>query len=221
MFKEIKDICKVYIYDFLYIPIYFRFVYFKDLKGIERHYSGFEKLGRSDIKKYIFSYDSGKRNVCGGLMAEISKVIDDLAIKPKNVLLDGDSKETVEQFRKRFNFDSSKILTVGIGNDFDYDWNFENDPPENLPNNFDLIVSQAMLEHLLNPYKHFSDLVNSLNKGGLIIIHSVMPGYTYHRYPIDAMRFYPDWFEASAERLKLKVVRKIRRDFHLIYLFKK
>lgn len=63
--------------------------------------------------------------------------------------------------------------------------------------------------------------MDKTNKGGLIIIHSVMPGYTYHRYPIDTVRFFPDWFEVSAERLGLKVVKKFRRDFHLIYLFER
>jgi len=50
-----------------------------------------------------------------------------------------------------------------------------------------------------------------------------MPGFFYHRHPVDTLRFYPDWFEeiASKERCNLKVIKKIYRDLHLFYLYKK
>lgn len=148
-----KNVLRNFIYDYIYTPIYFGLVYFRDLKKIEKYYRGFEKLNKPEIKEKTFVYSPKKRTVCGELMAEISKIIDDLNIKPKNVLLDGDNKSTIKQFKKRFGLNTSKVLTIGIGNNFDYDWNFENDPPKDLPNDFDLVVSQAMLEHLINPYK--------------------------------------------------------------------
>lgn len=124
-------------------------------------------------------------------------------------------------FKKRFNFNSSKVITVGIGEDFDYNWNFENDPPQNLPKDFDLIISQAMFEHLLNPYKHLSDLTKRLQSGVVIIVHTFMLGFAYHRYPIDAFRFFPDWFEAASERLNPSITRKLQRDFNIFYVLKK
>ena len=54
-----------------------------------------------------------------------------------------------------------------------------------------------------------------------MVIHTVMPGYTYHRYPIDAVRFFPDWFEEAAGKNELKIKRKFLRNFHIIYLFEK
>ena len=77
---------------------------------------------------------------------------------------------------------------------------------------FDLIISQAILEHLLNPYKHMYDLASLLAPKGFLIIHTVCPGHPYHRHPIDACRFYPDWFEEIAKRLNLNIIKKRIKD---------
>lgn len=221
MIKRVKKIFKDLVYDYVYSPGFFRIVYFRDWKKIERNYGEFEGLSRLDIRKYTLSYNPGG-NVCSQLTAEIVKMISDLKVKPKSVLLDGDTKLVVEQFRDRFGLEGSEILTTGIDDDFDYDWNFENDIPKSLADKrFDLIISQAMLEHLIDPYKHFLDLSKLLNKNGYLAIHTDMPGYNYHRYPIDAVRFFPDWFEGASKRLGLKVVRKFRRDFSIKYLLRK
>lgn len=218
---KLKEYSKRFINDYIYIPIIFNFIYFRDLHKIRKVYQGFERLNKLEIKKYTLVFKSGARNVVGELLGEIVKIVSDLNLQPKRVLLDGDNKLIKNQFKERFNFKTSDVLTVGIGNDFDYDWNFENDPPKNLPKNFDLIISQAMLEHLIDPYKHMVDLTNRLRHGGVLIVHTVMPGFPYHRFPIDAVRFFPDWFETSADRLNLRIIRKFQRDFHLFYLLEK
>ena len=86
---------------------------------------------------------------------------------------------------------------------------------------FDAIVSQAMLEHLLNPYKHVVDLSQMLNPGGKLILHTHIPGFKYHRYPIDCVRFYPDWFETIAERLDLLVYDRYIGDLRICYTLQK
>jgi len=48
-----------------------------------------------------------------------------------------------------------------------------------------------------------------------------MPGYNYHRYPVDTLRFFPDWFEEVSKRLNLRIVKKFRRDFNVVYCFQK
>lgn len=221
MSKTLKDLVRDWIYDYVYSPGFFKIVYFRDWRKIRKIYGEFDKLNRQEIKKYNFSYrrDAGD---CGGLLAEIVKSVEKLDKKPKSILLDGDTKLVSKQFQKRFDFLNSEILTVGIGDKFDYDWNFENNVPEGLVNKkFDLIISQAMFEHLIDPYKHLKDLITLLNNDGYLIIHTEMPGYNYHRYPVDTVRFFPDWFEEAAERFSLKIVMKFRRDFHVVYVFKK
>lgn len=217
MFKKIKN----FIYDYFYIPIIFFVIYFRDFKKFTNLYGNFEKLNRKDLKKFTLTYNGLDKNVTGLLRPEIVKIIKDLDFVPKKILLDGDSKCIVDQFKKAFNFDKTEVLTTGIGEDFDFEWDFENDPPDNIKVGFDLIISQAMFEHLINPYKHLVDLVSKLNYNGVIIIHTVVPGFPYHRYPIDSVRFFPDFFEKSSLNLGLNIYRKFLRDFHIVYVFKK
>lgn len=209
------------IYDYLYIPCLFGMVYMRDLRRIKSIYGNFEKLSRAEQKIYTLLYTGSNKNVSGVLVGEIVKIILDLKPEPKRILLDGDDKSVVDKFRKKFGFDQAEIVTAGKQGNFDFDWDFEKDCPKNMTGDFDLIVSQAMFEHLIDPYKHFKDLANLLAQGGRLVIHTHIPGYTYHRYPIDAVRFFPDWFESSAEKNGLEVKRKFLRNFHIIYLFEK
>jgi SAM-dependent methyltransferase len=219
--SKIKSKIVSLIYDYLYIPVLFNLVYIRDLRSIRSVYGNFEKLSRADQKKYTLSYSNEHKNVSGVLVGEIVKMILDLNLNPDRILLDGDDKSVVDQFRKRFGFDKANIQTTGKQGNFDFEWDFEANCPENMPKNFDLIVSQAMFEHLVDPYKHFKDLLNLLEQGGHLVIHTHIPGYTYHRYPVDTIRFFPDWFELSAKRNGLAVKRKFLRNFHIIYLFEK
>jgi len=178
--------------------IYGKFSYFKDNK-------------RSQI--------NGQGNVTGLFLGEIVHEIKKYPYTSM-VLLAGDNNSCKKTILKICKQKKSKVFTAGYCGEFDYSWNFEEDPPKEI-GKYNLIVSQAILEHLIDPYKHLRDLSNILEPGGLLIAHSVMPGYEYHRYPIDAVRFYPDWFETVGMRLNLKIVNKYIRNSHLIYCYEK
>ncbi len=117
-------------------------------------------------------------------------------------------------------FPDTKIITAGLSKNVDYDWNFEHTPPKEL-NGFDAIISQAMIEHIIDPFKHISDLAGMLNSWWLLVVHTVLPWFHYHRYPVDCLRFYPDWFEEVAKRLWLKISKKYIHDFHIFYIYQK
>jgi SAM-dependent methyltransferase len=220
--KKIRRKIIDFIYDYIYIPVFFNLMYVRDLRKIKLIYGSFEKLSRGDQKKYFLWYKNELRNVCGALVPEIVKMILDLKLDPGRILLDGDDKSVVGQFKKRFNFQKAEIITIGEKGNYDFNWNFENDPPVELNGDFDLIISQAVFEHLVDPYKHFRDLAKLLkSSGGYLLIHTHIPGYTYHRYPIDAVRFFPDWFGRAADKNGLIIKRKFLRNFHIIYLFEK
>lgn len=205
----------------IYSQIFYLLVYWKDSSKIDNMYGAFEKLSRKENKEWIVRYHSSDSNVCGETIAEIAFLMKTVNIDNGRLLLDGDSNRITSQLRNKLGLSGKlDILTAGLDGDFDYSWDFEKDPPNEI-GKFNLIVSQAMIEHLLDPYKHVKDLANILNVGGFLILHSVMPGYTYHRYPIDAVRFYPDWFEMIAPKCGLIVLRKFKRNFHLFYLYKK
>ena len=59
---------------------------------------------------------------------------------------------------------------------------------------FDLIINQATIEHVYNPFQAMKNLVNSLNDGGILLTHTHPPSQEYHQYPRDYFRFMIDWW---------------------------
>lgn len=156
------------------------------------------------------------------LYGEIVYMISGLKDRIDRVLLTGEENKNKETFRINIRkFKQSEMITTGLSADVDFKWDFEKTPPKF--GKFSLIISQAMFEHLMDPYKHFCDLANHLRPGGTLIIHTVMPGFFYHRHPIDSLRYYPDWFEemASPKRCNLKITGRLIRNLHLFYMYKK
>lgn len=166
-------------------------------------------------KDYSEQHIKGLSKESGTIRGIIVNIVKNEEQKPNRVLLPGEYNTDKNQYSKLFDIDVEKIVTAGIGDDMDFEWNYEEDPPE--MGKFDLIVSQAMLEHLLNPYKHVVDLSEMLNPGGKLILHTHIPGFVYHRYPIDCVRFFPDWFETVAERLNLSVYDRYIGDLRICY----
>ena len=78
-----------------------------------------------------------------------------------------------------------------------------------------------MLEHLVDPYKHVADLIALLNTGGMLILHTHIPGFKYHRYPVDCIRFYPDWFEEVATRTNCQVLDRYIGELRICYTLQK
>lgn len=185
----------------------------KEWKTWESIYGEFDKTDYEDstLKKLP--------NEAGFYFGEIIKWAQDIRPAPKRILLAGENCNTARQLQPVIG--SERVYTSGLSN-VDYEWNYENDPPA--MGSFDLIISQAMLEHLLNPYKHMCDLAGLLAPGGYLIVHSVCHGHNYHRFPIDALRFFPDWFEEVAKRLNLRIIRKRIKDpinNHIFYMYQK
>ena len=145
---------------------------------------------------------------------EIIRWVQTLDTKPQRTLLAGEAKQAATVLAKIMNL--GDITTTGVL-DVDIPWNFENTAPE--MGSFNLIISQAILEHLLAPYQHMQALSRLLSPGGYLLVHTVTPGFVYHRYPIDAYRFYPDFFELFAERSNLTVCKRRVNDSHIFYLF--
>lgn len=59
---------------------------------------------------------------------------------------------------------------------------------------FDVIISQATLEHVYNPFQAMFNLLDALDSNGVLVTHTHPPGFGYHRYPADYIRFMKDWW---------------------------
>lgn len=181
---------------------------FAELYGDFHFGKSFDKLAIKGLAQ-----ESGK--IYGGIVKFLREIPEPLA----RVFLPGENNAVKPVYARLLNVAEPDIVTGGVLGDMDVQWDFEHDPPAIGP--FDCIVSQSMLEHLIDPYKHVRDCVMLLRPGGWLIIHTMMPGFNYHRYPVDCVRFYPDWFEEVAKRLGLEVADKYMRNSRITYKLRK
>jgi len=172
--------------------------------------------GNFDETNYDSFIEYGLPSESAFYHGEIVKWARDITPIPKRLLLAGDNVDTAKHLQQKIAVEFA--YTTGLSN-VDYIWDFEQDPPQ--IGQYDLIISHAVLEHLLSPYKHMCDLVSLLAPGGSLIVYTVCPGFPYHRYPIDACRFYPDWFEEVAKRLGLDIEKKRTKETDIFYMYRK
>ena len=180
----------------------------------EKIYGDFH-FGKSYRKKSVEGLKQESGKVYGGII----KFIESISNQQDIILLPGENSSVKFVYSNLFNLPQEKIITTGIMDDMDLYWDF-NDSPQT-DQKYSCIISQSMLEHLINPYKHISDCANLLKPNGHMIIHTMMPGFDYHRHPIDCLRFYPDWFEVVSERLGLEVTDKYIHNSRITYMLKK
>jgi SAM-dependent methyltransferase len=137
----------------------------------------------------------------------------------QSMLLAGESGSAKPIYASIADIAPDRITTAGLHEDADSAWNFEEAPPE--LGQFQCIVSHAILEHLIEPYRHVRDLANLLQPGGHLVVFTVTPGFPYHRHPVDCFRFFPDWFETVAERLELEIHDRFYGDERIMYHFRR
>jgi SAM-dependent methyltransferase len=179
------------------------------LKVWEGQYGPFDK---TNYEEYTIQNIPSESTFYHG---ELIKWMQDYAGPKHRILFAGEGNTATEYIKQRISV--SSIYTTGLLK-VDFPWNFEQVPPESM-GKFTMIVSQAILEHLFDPAKHVKDLISLLEPNGYLIIHTVCPGFVYHRYPIDTFRFFPDWFEEIAKRFKLNIVKKRVKIDHIFYMF--
>ena len=172
-------------------------------------------FGRSFRKKSIEGLEQESGKVYGAIIYFLESINE----QANNVLLAGEDESVKPVYGKILGLELDKIDTAGVMDGMDYHWDFEYSPP--MDKQYSCIVSQSMLEHLIDPYKHVKDCVSLLENGGVLIVHTMMPGFDYHRYPVDCFRFYPDWFEEVSKRLGVTVKDKQIRNSRITYMMQK
>jgi hypothetical protein len=81
--------------------------------------------------------------------------------------------------------------------DFNIDFNFE--PAYNL------ILSQALLEHVSRPCIALKNMIDLTHVNGHIFLHTQNPQMGYHAFPIDCVRFFKDWFVDMQKYLPIEL----------------
>jgi SAM-dependent methyltransferase len=84
---------------------------------------------------------------------------------------------------------------------------------------YDLIINQATLEHLYNPFEAMKNMCNSLQIGGHLITHTHAQNMPYHQYPRDYMRFMIDWWYDLPKYIKNIKLIELYEDERLMHVF--
>lgn len=69
---------------------------------------------------------------------------------------------------------------------------------------YDVSVHQALLEHVIDPVQTLISISKFMKPGGIIALQTCNVFMAEHRYPIDTLRFFPDFFIEQYEITKLK-----------------
>lgn len=95
---------------------------------------------------------------------------------------------------------------------------------EQLEKKYDLIINQANLEHMYDPFGAMRNLTNSLNSGGYMITHTHAQNFHYHQFPRDYIRFMIDWWydlPQQIENIELLELYEDDNSHHVFTCYKK
>lgn len=132
-------------------------------------------------------------NTSQGFHDEMKEAWDRLCPEPKHVLLVGEGKACADHFSEAY---PSWIVT-SANSDSDLEPHICTDlckPGWIEKELYDLIINQANLEHMYDPFGCVQETMKGLRVGGINIMHTVCPIAGYHAYPRDYFRFFGDWF---------------------------
>lgn len=102
--------------------------------------------------------------------------------------------------------------------DYFFDLTLSNAIPTQISRAYDLVVCQSLLEHVGDPVAVLNNLLVLLRDGSSILaIQTCNPFMSLHRFPIDTLRFFPDFFCAFAETAGLQVI--VKQNGASIYAF--
>jgi len=145
--------------------------------------------------------------------------------KPKNaekVAIIAESDEVAQELKKAFPWATTIINIVDYkdkktGDDFDVDLNIKH----NFKSEYDVVLSQALLEHVSNPFMAVENFTDLLKKGGVLILHTHNYKMPYHACPIDCVRYFKDWFVDLQKYLPIKMVDFLEADVHMFCAYRK
>lgn len=87
---------------------------------------------------------------------------------------------------------------------------------------FNLIICQATMEHLYDPFGAIGNMVSMLSTGGVMIIHTHPPGFPRHDWPHDYFRFMDDWWKELPNQFDIELLEFFNlNNYHVFACYKK
>lgn len=86
---------------------------------------------------------------------------------------------------------------------------------------FDVIVHQSLLEHVIDPIQTLLNLASLLKVGGVMSVQTCTIYMSEHRFPIDTLRFFPDFFLYQQDITGLECLEVISRGPSIFAVLRK
>lgn len=155
-------------------------------------------------------------NLTGGLFPDLVAWLTPFSTG-KSMLFAGEPAAIENDLRRVFS--AQTVVTAGLEKSH-VKWDFEQPAP--FPaESFDIVYSQAMLEHLVRPFDHLLALISLVKPGGYLAVHSASFLFPYHRTPVHTANIMPDLIEIAAERSGMIVAKRRYHVGNLEYLLRK
>jgi len=90
---------------------------------------------------------------------------------------------------------------------------------DSLDKKYDLIINQANLEHMYDPFSAMKNLTGGLNGGGHLITHTHAQNFQYHQFPRDYIRFMIDWWYDLPQHINNIALVELYEDNDLRHIF--
>ena len=114
-----------------------------------------------------------------------------------------------QEWKEKYLVNLPKIESIEIA--LNTEWNsqeFQYDlciyPVLHNPPKYSVVMHQSLLEHVVDPVTVIRNLNDFLLPGGIQVIQTVNIFSSMHRFPIDTLRFVPDFFENLSNYLPVK-----------------
>lgn len=153
-----------------------------------------------------------------------------LRTEPSALLLVSEPESSIHELKQWIEMNHSgsgetsvSTLEVELGirwtpQDFFFDLTAREAIPAPLRGNYDVVVCQSLLEHVEDPVPVLENLVALLKESSSILaIQTCNPLMSLHRFPIDTLRFFPDFFLAFGKARGLSTI--VKQNGASIYAF--
>ena len=100
------------------------------------------------------------------------------------------------------------------------------DSTKNVSQKFDVVITQALIEHVFDPVQVLKNLISTLKidsdatNSGVLVVHTNNVLMPLHRYPIDTLRYNKDWFISVESYLPLTLLHFSLKGHHMFAVYR-
>jgi len=115
-------------------------------------------------------------------------------------------------------YPGTRVQTVDL-KDADIIWDITTPSPHSTQYNW--IICQSVIEHVVDPVSAMKNMVNILLDGGILYVQTPAKGFQYHTHPIDCYRFFRDAYMAWADLTNTTVLDYFEDAHHCCAAYKR